>query len=87
MLTCILVGNTETDRLEAEIRNENYDLVAMAYQHEAGFHVKQYSSEPLTAELLEKVREELRTRSDERSSPDGLSKGQRSLKLLGDHES
>ncbi len=83
MLKCIWVGNTDTDRLEAEIRNENYDLLAMAYQDETGFHVEQHSSEPLAADLLEAVREELSTRNDAHSSPNGLSKVERSLNLLG----
>ena len=85
MLEVILVGNLEAGRLEAEVRNERYDLVAVVYQdNNAGWHVQEHGSEKLPADFLCKIKDKLSSHPNRKGNdaPEGLTQGEYSLWLL-----
>jgi hypothetical protein len=84
MLEVILVGNPEAGRLEAEVRNERYDLVAIVYEDNAGWHIEKHLSDTIPDDLLQKIKDELGTRPNRKgtSEPEGLTVGEYSLWLL-----
>ncbi len=43
----VLTGNPEAGRLEAEVRNERYDLVAIVYEDNTGVQVEKHGAEEL----------------------------------------
>jgi hypothetical protein len=59
MLEVILAGNPEAGRLEAEVRNQRYDLVAVVYEDSTGWHVEKHGSQRLPDDLLRKIKDEL----------------------------
>ncbi len=84
MLEVILSGNIEAGRLEAEVVNEQHDLVAIVYEDDAGWHVEKHGSEELPDELLSKIKDELISHPNRKGNdpPEGMSRGQYSLWLL-----
>jgi hypothetical protein len=84
MLEVILAGNPEAGRLEAEVRNERYELVAIVYEDNSGWHVDKHSSEKLPDDLLQKIKDELTTRPNRKGNdePEGMTLGEYSLWLL-----
>ena len=84
MLKVIFVGNIEANRLEAEIRDERYDLVAIVYEDSDGWHVERHSSTGVPGRFLRKVKDELMSRPNRRGNdaPEGMSRGEYSLWLL-----
>lgn len=84
MLEVILAGNVEAARLEAEVHNEQYDLVAVVYEDDDGWHIEQHGPEKITNELLSKIKDELGHRPNRKGNdpPDGMSRGEYSLRLL-----
>ena len=84
MLEVILAGNPETGCLEAEVRNEQYDLIAIVYEDNTGWHVEQTGSEKLPDDLLSKIRDELSTRPNRKGNdnPEGMTLGEYSLWLF-----
>ena len=83
-MEAVLAGNPETGRLEAEVRNERYDLVAIVYENNTGWHVEKHGSEELPDDLLSKIKDELSTRPNRKGSdhPEGMTLGEYSLWLL-----
>lgn len=88
MLEVILVGNTETGRLEAEVRDERYDLVATIYEDNAGWHVANRGAKDLPDDLLRKIKAELSTRTNRKGDvdPEGMTLGEYSRSLLEKNE-
>lgn len=84
MLEVILAGNPETGRLEAEVRNERYGLVAIIYEDHTGWHVEKHGSEKLPENLLKRIKDELSTRPNRKGAadPEGMTLGEHSLWLL-----
>jgi hypothetical protein len=84
MLEVILAGNPETGRLEAEVRNERYDLVAVVYEDSTGWHVEKHGSQRLPDDLLRKIKDELSMRPNRKGNdhPEGMTVGEYSLWLL-----
>jgi hypothetical protein len=84
MLEVILAGNIEFGRLEAEVRNERYELIAIVYEDKDGWHVEQQGSEKVPDDLLEKIKEVLSSHPNRKGNdaPDGMSLGEYSLWLL-----
>ena len=84
MLTVVIAGNPEAGRLEAEVRNERYDLVAIVYEDNTGLHVEKYGAEELSNDLLSKIKDELSTRPNRKGIdvPGGMTLGEYSLWLL-----
>ena len=84
MLEVILAGNPETGRLEAEVRDERYDLVAIVYEDNTVWHVEEQGSEKLPDDLLMKIKDELSTRPNRKGYiyPEGITLGEYSLELL-----
>jgi len=85
MLETILVGNIETGLLEAEVRDEQYNLVAIVYEDQTGWHVEQHGPKGLRDDLLSKIKDELSSHPNRKGNdpPEGMSKGEYSLWLLG----
>ena len=88
MLEIILAGNPEVGRLEAEVRNERYDLVAIVYEDNAGWHIEKHSSEILPDNVLRNIKDELGTHPNRKGNdaPSGMSVGEYSLWLLAKNE-
>lgn len=84
MLEVILAGNPETGRLEAEVRNERYDLVAIVYEDNTGWHVEKYRPEKLPDDLFRKIKDQLSKRPNRKGHCDtkGMTLGEYSLWLL-----
>ena len=84
MLTVVIAGNPEAGRLEAEVRNERYDLVAIVYEDNTGVHVEKHRAEELPNDLLSKIKGELSTRPNRKGIhvPGGMTLGEYSLWLL-----
>ena len=84
MLEVILVGNPETCRLEAEVRNERYDLVAVVYEDNTGWHVEKHGPEKLPDDLLRRIKNDLNARPNRKGNddPGGMTLGEYSLWLL-----
>ena len=74
----------EAGRLEAEVHNEQYDLVAVVYEDDGGWHIEQHGTEDVPDDLLRKIKDELGRRPNRKGNdaPDGMSLGQYSLWLL-----
>jgi hypothetical protein len=84
MLEVILAGNPETGRLEAKVRNEEYDLVAIVYEDDEGWHVEEHTHEKLPDDLLKKIKDNLNMRPNRKgdNAPEGMTFGEYSLWLL-----
>jgi hypothetical protein len=88
MLEVILVGNTEARRLEAEVRNQRYEVIATVYEDESGWHVEKHSSEKLPDDLVAKIKDKLRQYPNRKGidEPEGLTIGEYSLWLLSKNQ-
>jgi hypothetical protein len=88
MLEVILAGNPEAGRLEAEVRNDEYELVAIVYEDNTGRHVEEHSREKLPDDLLKKIKDDLNTRPNRKGNeaPQGMTLGAYSLWLLEKNE-
>jgi hypothetical protein len=84
MLEVVLVGNIEAGRLEAEVRNERDELVAIVYEDNAGWHIDQQGSNKISDDLLAKIKDELHSHRNRKGNdaPEGMSRGEYSLWLL-----
>jgi hypothetical protein len=84
MLEVVLAGNPEAGRLEAEVRNERYDLVAIVYEDNAGWHIEKHRSDTIPDDFLQKIKDELGKRPNRKGDdePEGLTAGEYSLWLL-----
>ena len=84
MFEVILAGNIEANRLEAEVRDERYELIAIVYEDGAGWQVEQHIPEKVTPEILGRAKELLSLRPNRKGDdlPPGMSRGEHSLWLL-----
>jgi hypothetical protein len=84
MLEVILAGNIEAGRLEAEVRDEQYDLIAIVYEDNDGWHIEQQGADRIPDDLLKKIKEDLGSRPNRKGNdaPEGMSRGEYSLWLL-----
>jgi hypothetical protein len=84
MLEVILAGNIEAGRLEAEVRDEQYNLVAIVYEDHTGWHVERHGSSRLPDGLLEQIKDKLSLHQNRKGDdpPEGMSRGEYSLWLL-----
>ncbi|RXH54071.1 hypothetical protein [Granulicella sibirica] len=84
MMEVVLTGNPEAGRLEAEVCNERYDLVAIVYEDNTGVQVEKHGAEELPDDLLSGIKDELSTRPNRKGidDPGGMTLGQYSLWLL-----
>jgi hypothetical protein len=84
MLEYILVGNVEKCRLEAEVRDSEYELLAIVYEDQSGWKTEQMGNQTVPAHLLETIKTRM-TQCPNRKGiepPQGMSKGQLSLWLM-----
>ena len=84
MLEVVLAGNIEAGRLEAEVRNERYELIAIVYEDNDGWHIEQQGSKKVPDDLLAKIKDELDSHQNRKgdNAPEGMSRGEYSLWLL-----